>query len=109
MKKWTMALCAGLILFTTAVEAKPNNPNKQHQKAWIQQHKAQKQQEKLQREQYKAVRKQQKEIDKMNRVGNDDDYGYRNYPQQGQNQGKQQQPQNGGKWGLGDILGGIGI
>jgi hypothetical protein len=108
MKNWTMALCAGLMLFSIAAEAKPNNPNKQHQKAWIQQHKMQKQQEKLQKEQYKAVRKQQKDIDKTNRRNDDGDYGYQNYPEQPQNQGKQQ-PQGNDTWGLGDILGSIGI
>ncbi|MCD6062280.1 MAG: hypothetical protein K0R82_191 [Flavipsychrobacter sp.] len=118
MKKWTMVLCAGLMIFTTsALEAKPNNPNKQHKKAWIAQHKAQKQQEKMQKEQYKALRKQQKQANGVY----DDDYQYGNqgknqFPQnQGksqypQNTGKRQQPQqNQGGWSLGDILGGIGI
>ncbi|WP_276134156.1 hypothetical protein [Polluticoccus soli] len=122
MKKWTMALGAGLLLFTTAtVNAKPDNANKQHQKAWIQQHKMNKQQEKFQKEQYKAYRKQQKEYEKQQRMANgtygDDDYGYRNNPQNSgkrnypENVGKRQQPQpqqNTG-WNLGDILGGLGI
>lgn len=118
MKKWTMALSAGLLLFTavTTVEAKPNNPNKQHQKAWIQQHKFNKQQEKMQREQYKVMRKQQKEYEKQQRMANrgNDDYGYRNYPQQPnggvrnpQDKWETRNPQD--KWGLGDILGGIGL
>lgn len=105
MKK-LMLVCAGLMLFaTSAVEAKPNNPNKQHNKAWIAQHKLGKQQEKMQKEQYKAARKQQKEYEKQQRKANrpydDDDYQYRNYPQQ------PQQPRE--KWGLGDILGGVGL
>lgn len=70
MKKLMLGVCAGLMLFATTAEAKPDNKNKQHQKAWIQQHKLNKQQEKWQKEQYKAVRKQQKEMDKQYRHAN---------------------------------------